>query len=890
MLIVLPFVSLSLVISWLSFESQKRAAVSLQAEVIKRAVSEIVLTSHEYQSKFTFIATGTDLLNISRERQRNFISLLQSIKYEPHVGILQEVTLLDNDGMELARSSRTETITAADLRSRAETEEFLHPRKTGSLYYGPVYFDELSRDPMLALAVPVLDLRTGEMKGVIVGQLRLQQVWGSIVSRMVGNSGVLYITDGSGKVIAHPNPSVVLRMTQVPLDREPGIHVGMLDKLAIVSSDLFSLGEQSFYIVTETPLAESLALSKKTLYVALFVLLFFLVLAISFGVFTVSQVATPIESLAQTAAAVSEGNYGKAAEAGYREISTLGKSFNKMTSQLLGKIDELKKTREQLLASKDVMQQMVLERTEELQRTNRDLEEEIVNRVKTEEFLRRYSQIVNSSLDYISFVGRDNRVLAVNNSYLTALGRERSEVVSRHVREIWEAKIFREEIKDKFERAFAGYKIQYEVWLEIGHLGKRFYEVAMTPFQEGNRDVGGVVVNIRDATARWNLERDLRQAGKMKAVGTLAAGIAHDFNNALHNIFGCARVAQQNLAKDSKAYYWLNRLQQVGDRAAHLIGQIQSFSRNPEPIKIPLNFQEIIQDVLRLQKLSMPANIEVRLNLGRCGRVLADATQIHQVLANLFSNGVHAMSPQGGELTVEVKEVECENDFSRGEFSGLKAGKYAQITISDNGDGIEKELVDRIFEPFFTTKSFGNGTGLGLAITHGIVHAHNGRIIVRSVPGEGTSFQFYLPVTNSVEDKVQEKEVFSSGSFSGQILFIDDEEEHNEVWKIALEEEGFKVTTVTGGLEALELFGESPDQFDLIITDQKMPDMKGTELAEELRDRGAKVPIIMVTGWANEFNSSELREKSIMAVLSKPVRMEDLLKDIDLLLSKKIAD
>ncbi len=890
LLIVLPFVSLSLVLSWLTFQSQKKAAVSLQAEVMKRAVNEIILSSYEYQSKFSFIAYSTDLLSAVRKKQHNLISLLQSIRDKSHVDVLQEVTLLDSKGMELVRVSRTETVSEEDLYSKAETDEFVRSSQSGSFYYGPVFFDNKSLEPMMNLAVPILDLRSGETDGVIVGQLRLRQMWDKIVSRSVGKTGILYIADGTGKVIAHPNPSVVLRVTKVHPERDPGVYVGMFGEFVILSSEQFRMGDQSFFVVTETPVAESMALSRKTLIISLFMLVLFLILAIIFGIFIVSQIARPIESLAITALTISDGDFNsKADEQGYLEISALAKSFNNMTSQLVGKINMLREAEQELIASKAVMKKEVVARTVELQQANEELEEEIIRRSRTEEFLRRYSQIVNSSYDYISFVGRNYQYLAVNDSYLEALGKKRSEVVSRHVGEIWGQEVFEKEIKEKFDSAFAGHKKQYEVWLNIGEMGKRFYELAMTPYQKSDNEVTGVVVNIRDATAKWNLEKNLRQAEKMKAVGTLASGIAHDFNNVLHNIFGCARVAQQSLAKDSDAYYWLSRLQQVGERAAHLIRQIQTFSRQPEPVKIPLDLQSMIKEVLRLQELSMPKNIEVNLSLGKFENVMADATQIHQVLANLFSNAIQAMSPKGGDLGVCLEIIE-NFETVKGEYTDLKVGRYAQVIVSDTGYGIEKDILNRVFEPFFTTKSFGKGTGLGLSITHGILRAHGGDISVTSQPGNGTSFRFCLPLAGTPVVSAQRPDDVFGSMPKINILYVDDEEINNEVWKAALQKEGLKVTTAISGKEALRLFLANPEDFDLVVTDQKMPDMTGTELARELVENNISIPIILVTGWVDDRVRAELEKKTIQAVLNKPVQMANLLKCIDqVLMENKVV-
>ena len=375
---------------------------------------------------------------------------------------------------------------------------------------------------------------------------------------------------------------------------------------------------------------------------------------------------------------------------------------------------------------------------------------------------------------------------------------------------------------------------------------------------------------------KHKLEAKLRQAHKMEAIGTLAGGIAHDFNNILTAILGYTELAigdidnPKNLRKD------LDEVFKGGNRAKELVKQILAFSHKSAKQLEPLRVQIVIKEVLQLLRSSIPTTIEIKQNIDPdCEIVLADPTQIHQVIMNLCTNAYQAMRETGGILTISLQAI----NFSKkdvGTEMHLEPGSYLKLDISDTGVGIPKEVKDRIFEPYFSTKEKGEGTGLGLAVVHGIIINLKGDITVYSEPERGTTFTVYLPVAET-EEKIGPKENLTKSLPTGSehILLVDDDEVIVNLNKTLLEKLGYRVTALASSVEALASFQKNQNDFDLVITDMTMPKITGKELAEQLLAIRPNLPIILCTGYSDLIDEQEAKAMGIRDYVMKPFSNKD---------------
>jgi len=370
---------------------------------------------------------------------------------------------------------------------------------------------------------------------------------------------------------------------------------------------------------------------------------------------------------------------------------------------------------------------------------------------------------------------------------------------------------------------------------------------------------------------KQKLEAQLRQAHKMEAIGILAGGIAHDFNNILSAIIGYADLIEMNARQeDSNIRSSLAELLKACFRAKNLVRQILTFSRQTEQRKVPLDIAPIVKEALRLLRSSLPATIEIRQDIAAdLGIVLADPTQIHQILVNLCANAGHAMRRQGGILIVRLANFEIDSDIAVA-LPDISPGPYLELTVKDTGHGVSDLIMERIFDPYFTTKDKGEGTGLGLAVVHGIVKSHGGDITVKSETGKGTTFKVYLPaIENGIEPASENQTPIPGGN--ERILFVDDEEVLVDVGRLLLERFGYEVTTAKSSAEALEAFRAAPNKFDLVITDMTMPMTTGDKLARKLIEIRSDIPIILCTGFSELISKEIAADIGIRDFLMKPL-------------------
>ncbi|MBW2569788.1 MAG: response regulator [Deltaproteobacteria bacterium] len=376
------------------------------------------------------------------------------------------------------------------------------------------------------------------------------------------------------------------------------------------------------------------------------------------------------------------------------------------------------------------------------------------------------------------------------------------------------------------------------------------------------------------------MKKRLIQSQKMESIGTLAGGIAHDFNNALFSIMGYTDLTMDDVPEGSHAQSNLKEVLIAANRAKDMIQQILTFSRQSETEKKPVKVQSVVKETIKLLRTSIPTTIEIRQNIDEdCKPVMADPTQIHQVVMNLGTNAYHAMREKGGVLAIDVAEEKISMDDSAS-YPDLHPGTYIKLTVSDTGHGMDKAVMDKIFDPYFTTKPVGQGTGMGLSTIHGIVKSHGGDIKVYSEPGKGTAFHIYFPL---IETKPVEPEIVSTGPIrkgSESILLVDDEEQIVFMVKQTLERLGYQVTIRTSSLDALEAFRAGPDKFDLVITDMTMPNMTGVQLAPKLLEIRSDIPIILCTGFSEITDANKAKALGIREFLMKPIVRDQIARTI----------
>jgi PAS domain S-box-containing protein len=403
------------------------------------------------------------------------------------------------------------------------------------------------------------------------------------------------------------------------------------------------------------------------------------------------------------------------------------------------------------------------------------------------------------------------------------------------------------------------------------NLGKIF-QISSSQISDENGEFQYLVHIAKDITEQKKLEEELFQAHKMEAIGTLAGGIAHDFNNILSAIMGYSEIAKLSIPADSDATKDIDQVIKSSRRAADLVQQILSFSRKSDRRLEPINPHLIIKEALKMLRSSLPTTINMVEDIdNECEKILADPTNIHQIIVNLCTNSLHAMENEKGVLSVSLYRKEINDEEIIGEAE-VTAGPFIVLEISDTGHGMDQAMIDHIFDPYFTTKEVGKGTGLGLSVIHGIIQDYHGFIRVDSKPGEGTTFYVYIPVLQQEilsSDKAEIDESLPTGS--ERILVVDDESMIANLNKAVLEQLGYKVTVIMQSIDALEQICTDPDQFDLVITDQTMPNLTGAELAKEVLRIKPDMPIILCTGYSSVLSEENALAIGIKKYAKKPV-------------------
>ncbi len=409
-----------------------------------------------------------------------------------------------------------------------------------------------------------------------------------------------------------------------------------------------------------------------------------------------------------------------------------------------------------------------------------------------------------------------------------------------------------------------------------------FFDITSSPVMGTKGEVSGLIVIAQNVTEQYRLEKQLRHTQKMEAIGTLAGGVAHDFNNVLTPIMGYTEIIRLKMKaegiNDEATFEYLEEILKAAKRAKSLVEQVLTFSRSVEKKEVLQFIHPIVKEVMKLMRVTLPTTLTITENVDeRCGRVMVDPVQIHQVLINLCTNAAHAMSGRHGVLTVTLKSSQA---------SGGKSGNWIELIVSDTGSGIEEQMLERIFEPYYTTKEKTSGTGMGLAMVHGIISRQGGYIKVESEVGKGSSFKVFLPIAeggSSIEQVVSLGDLHRG---SGNILLVDDEDQVVQVTGEILQNLGYTVVGKTSALDAIDVFTKSPDQFDLLLTDLTMPDFTGLELSEKVKEIRADIPIILFTGYSDQVSKDAAIAAGISEYCMKPISMRGLSQVVSKVLAK----
>jgi PAS domain S-box-containing protein len=432
------------------------------------------------------------------------------------------------------------------------------------------------------------------------------------------------------------------------------------------------------------------------------------------------------------------------------------------------------------------------------------------------------------------------------------------------------------------------YDVEYRIIRPDG--AERWIRDRAFPVRDASGAIKRWVGVAEDITRYRTMEEQLRQTQKMEAIGTLAGGIAHDFNNILTSISGYTELSRMILTGNDKVHAYLGVVMQATGRATDLVRQILTFSRQEKVERQLIQLRPVVAETIKLLRASIPTTIEFDISLAtNAPVVLADATQIHQILMNLGTNAWHAMKDKPGRLKVSLER--CPVDVSHAATnSRLRAGLYARISVSDTGSGMDQATQRRIFEPFFTTKPPGEGTGLGLSVVFGIMDTHEGAVTVYSQPGEGTVFHLYFP-----EHAGEPAEVVAAGDavpngHGERILFVDDEELLAQLGQKTLTALGYQVEIATRGAEALTIVRADPQRFAIVLTDQTMPGMTGLFLATELRHMRPGLPVILMTGFSMGLRPEQIDSAGIIQVLLKPTNISSIAVAVHNALSSQQPD
>lgn len=509
------------------------------------------------------------------------------------------------------------------------------------------------------------------------------------------------------------------------------------------------------------------------------------------------------------------------------------------------------------------------------------------NRISSpiEKMMLLMQQITRHAAEMILQIGLDRKIVYANEAFEKITGQKSVEVIHREPILDNLGNVPADVIWQSLEQ---GTPWSGRVVLKEGKPEPVILDVMIVPLRDDKGSIQGYLEIGRDVTEELKLEKRLLQGQKLEAIGTLAGGIAHDFNNILSAIFGYAELALMEKKHDPDTEKYIRRILKASARARDLVSQILTFSRKTEVELRPMQPKTVLKEALKLLRASIPATIDIQSHIESDAAILAEPTQIHQVAMNLFTNAVHAIGEKAGTVRLELMDFFVDEEFIR-THPDVNQGRHVLLRISDTGDGMPPEIREKVFEPFFTTKAQGKGTGLGLSVVHGIVKKLGGSISIYSEKGKGTTFTILIPCTEARQSNQISRDL-SLKKGSARVALIDDEPDIATALKSILSNLGYRVAAFTDGRKALDTIISNPGQFDIIITDNTMPQLTGLEIARRLRDSSIDVPVILTSGYMSKEIEETARQTGVLEIIAKPVNTYHLADAMHRIVGRDLPD
>jgi len=516
----------------------------------------------------------------------------------------------------------------------------------------------------------------------------------------------------------------------------------------------------------------------------------------------------------------------------------------------------------------------VRRKTKDLQKVNKELK-------KSEE---KYKDLINSSPDMRYRTDTEGRIIFISPAVQKISGYTVEELIGMKMEELYVNREERKNVLSLLQKN--GFVIEHEAQLKRKDGSVLWASTNAHFFKDNDGHILGVEGVSRDVTERKQVEEEkfkliaqLQQSQKMESIGTLAGGIAHEFNNMLAIIIGNNELIMEELPQGSLARESTEEIRIAGIRAREVVKQLLTFSRQDDAVKKVMDFTSVVQESMKLIRSSTPANIKIEQNLSAdTYPIKGNNTQINQLLINICNNAADALPEKGGIITIELLNETI--DLQQIEHqTKIIPGQYVKLIVSDNGIGMDTEILERVFEPYFTTKNIGEGTGIGMAVAHGIIERHGGAIIVDSKPGRGTTITILLPAHEGLfEQETDERDIIPVGDEC--ILYVDDEPSIAILGKRLLESLGYTTDSTTDPEKALDMMRNDPNKFDLLITDMAMPNMTGDQLVIETLKIRQNMPTIICTGYSAKISEKDATDIGVRSYIMKPINKSELAKTV----------